>query len=140
MSNRFGPESTNPRQRRAYAHAVINQYKAGEATYAEAFEAAYAGSQAGAKGRDSHFGRAVGGVVISAFTQDFVNDTVIAGVLSPKSQDEIAAQREASGAPSYAPDVLIARPDANNIFDLKLNGAIQDPIAEGFMPYHNTNY
>lgn len=37
----FGPESTNPRERRAYAHAMIGKLASGEVTYGEALEAAY---------------------------------------------------------------------------------------------------
>lgn len=50
----FGPESTNPRERRAYAHTMIGKLAAGEVNYGEALEAAYKASQT-VKGEASGF-------------------------------------------------------------------------------------
>ncbi len=40
----FGPESKNPRERRAYAHAVIGRLGNGEVNYGEALQTAYMAS------------------------------------------------------------------------------------------------
>jgi hypothetical protein len=40
----FGPESTNPREMRAYAHTMINHLAEGEVNYGEALQAAWRGS------------------------------------------------------------------------------------------------
>lgn len=55
----FGPESNNPRERRAYAHAKLSQLKQGEATYEEAFEAVKAASH-NRKGQASGFAESLG--------------------------------------------------------------------------------
>ncbi len=131
MNNNFGPESTNPRNRRAFAHAKISQYKSGEATYGEAFEAAHKASPT-RKGEVSGFGRALGGVMVDAYAQRYDNDTVVVSGLSPAKQDEVAA-KEAAGRPyGYSPDAYMVRPDAENTPVFK--GTILDPIAEGFTP------
>ncbi|MDB5161457.1 MAG: hypothetical protein JWO96_837 [Candidatus Saccharibacteria bacterium] len=54
----FGPESTNPRERRAYAHMKIAKLAIGKADYGEALQAAYLanGTQ---KGKGSHFDEAL---------------------------------------------------------------------------------
>lgn len=123
-NNNFGPESTNPRNRRAFAHAKVSQYKSGEATYGEAFEAAHKASTT-RKGEASGFGRALGGVMVDAYAQRYDNDTVVVSGLSPVKQDEVVA-KEAAGRPyGYSPD-------AENTPVLK--GTIHDPIAEGFIP------
>jgi len=131
MSNSFGPNSNNPRLRRAFAHAMISKHKKGDATYAEAFEAAYNASHT-SKGSKSGLGQAVGGVVIDAFSQNHVKDTVTVSGLSPAKQNEIAAKKATGKAFGYSPDVYMIRPDAQDT--PKLKGVIQDPIAEGFQP------
>lgn len=129
--NNFGPNSTNPREIRAYAHAKIKQFKDGDASYSEAFEAAHAAS-GGSKGERSHFGRLLGGVVVDAYVQNFDNDTVVVSGLSLPKQQEVA-DKEAGGRPySYSPDAYMVRPDAHNTPVLK--GVIEDPIVEGFAP------
>lgn len=50
----FGPESTNPRERRAYAHAIIGKLASGEVNYGEALQAAYKASRT-TKGEASGF-------------------------------------------------------------------------------------
>ncbi|MCL5113049.1 MAG: hypothetical protein M1554_01035 [Patescibacteria group bacterium] len=132
MSNNFSHESTNPRQRRAYAHSVISKYKEGRATYAEAFEAAYKGSQTGDKGRNSNFGRAIGGVLVDAYAQRYDNDTVVVSGLSPAKQEEVSTKHATGELHAYSPDAYMVRPGAQNTPNLK--GIIHDPIAEGFIP------
>lgn len=130
-NNNFGPNSTNPRQRRAFAHAKIKRFKDGEASYGEAFEAAHAASS-GSKGERSNFGRSLGSVVVDAYAQRFDNDTVVVSGLSLPKQQEVA-DKEAGGRPySYSPDAYMVRPDAHNTPELK--GIIEDPIVEGFAP------
>jgi hypothetical protein len=132
MNRNFNPESTNPRSRRAFAHAKISQYKLGNATYGEAFEAAIDASQT-SKGQASNFGRALGGVIVDAYTQNFDNNTVVVFGLSPARQAEVA-EKVAIGEPfSYRPDIKMLRPDANS--QPRLMEVIHDPIAEGFLPY-----
>jgi hypothetical protein len=127
MYRNFNSESSNPRDRRAFAHAKISQFKQGEATYGEAFEAAHKASHA-RKGEQSSFGRALGNVVVDAYAQDFDSDTVVVSGLSVPKQAEIAANE----ASSYSPDAYMVRPDAQNAPRLK--GVIHDPLAEGFAP------
>ena len=127
----FGPEATNPRTRRAYAHAVLARYKNGEASYNEAFEAAYKASQT-RKGEAANLGKTLGGVVTKAYCRNFENDTVVISGLSPRGRVELAA-KEAAGPPySFSPDAYLVRPDANNVPSAAM--IIQDPIAEGFRP------
>jgi len=134
MNNNFGPESTNPRDRRAFAHAMIKRFNDGEATYREAFEAAHAACN-GRKGERSEFGKPLGKVVVVACAQVYVDDTVTGVVsgLSQRKQEEVAIKK-AGGVPyGYSPDAYMVRPDANNTPDL--NGTtIVDPIAEGYSP------
>lgn len=55
----FGPESSNPRERRAYAHAKLSQLKQGETTYEEAFDAVKTASHK-RKGQASGFAESLG--------------------------------------------------------------------------------
>lgn len=50
----FGPESTNPRERRAYAHTMISKLAMGEVNYGEALQATYKASRT-VKGGTSGF-------------------------------------------------------------------------------------
>jgi hypothetical protein len=50
----FGPESTNPRERRAYAHTMISKLASGEVNYGIALQAAWLASQT-VKGEASGF-------------------------------------------------------------------------------------
>ena len=131
LSQGFGPDSTNPRLRRAFAHAKIAQYQHGEVTYEEAFDAAQSASQ-NRKGRESGFGRALGNVLVDAYAQRFDNDTVVVSGLSPAKQSEVAAKKAAGTLYSYRPDVYLVRPNANN--EPRLKGTIADPIREGYTP------
>lgn len=55
----FGPESTNPRERRAYAHAKLARLKKGEATYGEAADAVLNAIHT-TKGKASGFAESLG--------------------------------------------------------------------------------
>jgi hypothetical protein len=59
----FGPNSNNPRERRAYAHAKLVQLKHGEASYAETYAAIEAASQ-NRKGRTSGFKESLGNTAV----------------------------------------------------------------------------
>jgi len=131
MNNNFGPNSTSPRDRRAFAHAKISQFRQGKATYGEAFEAAHSASST-RKGKASGFGRALGNVMVAFYGQRHDNDTVVVSGLSVAKQEEIAAKKAAGRPYEYSPDACMARPDAQNTPQLK--GLIEDPIAEGFVP------
>jgi hypothetical protein len=50
----FGPESNNPRERRAYAHTMIGKLASGQVNYGEALQAAYRASRT-VKGQASGF-------------------------------------------------------------------------------------
>jgi hypothetical protein len=59
----FGPNSGNPRERRAFAHATIENFKAGKAPYDQAFEAVLAARE-GRKGKASSFPQALGNCAV----------------------------------------------------------------------------
>ena len=59
----FGPNSTNPRERRAYAHTMLAQLKQGEVRYGEALEAVDAASQT-RKGKESGLAQSLGNTAV----------------------------------------------------------------------------
>src|SRR3989344_3933377 len=127
----FGPDSSNPRLRRAFAHTKIVEYKLGTASYEEAFSAAYKASQ-NRKGAGSNFGTALGGVVVDAYALRFDNDTVVVSGLSPRTQMEVETEKASGNAFGYALDAFMSRPNVNNV--PKLGSVIKNPIKEGYSP------
>jgi len=59
----FGPKSTNPRERRSFAHAKLANIKQGESDYSSTFEAIKAASH-GRKGSESGFSSALSNVAV----------------------------------------------------------------------------
>ena len=59
----FGPNSNNPRERRAYAHAKLVQLRHGQASYTDTYAAIEAASQ-NRKGRTSGFKESLGNTAV----------------------------------------------------------------------------
>lgn len=59
----FGPESKNPRERRAYAHTKLLQLRQCQATYEDTFEAVWAATH-NRKGRASGFAESLGKIAV----------------------------------------------------------------------------
>lgn len=92
---KFGPDSTNPRFRRAFAHAQIAQLRAGEATFDDARTAVDAAKHT-RKGKDSHFEAALSSAAVRAegttiFVHSVTGDADMAVYFSDRRKRELAA-------------------------------------------------
>lgn len=116
--------SRDRRIARAETHGRIKAYKDGEATWNEAFAAAYDASE-NRKGSVSGFGRALGGIVVRRFVW-WSNSIAVYGV-SP-----VVAQEAGDQLHTAVADVRLMHYDIENPPDL--GNVIADPLAEGFMP------
>lgn len=119
--------------RRAFAHAKISEYKSGETTYGEAFEAALQASH-NRKGQESGFGPALGGVIINMLITNYANCTYEVSGRSPAQRDQIELKRAAGNLETgdFCDDAYMVRPWL--ACQPMLSDVVRDPIAEGFAP------
>jgi len=127
----FGPNSNNPRERRAYAHTMIKKYKDGEASIEAAFDAAASGANSGKKGIDSHFGRAVGNLIIDSYSLNYDRERIVVSALSPRLAEQVEQLKESGVIFSYSPDLYLTKPGLNKD-DLALGKALKNPLEAGF--------
>lgn len=90
----YGPNSNNPRERRAYADNKLAQLKQGKATYQETYEAVFAASKT-RKGRESGYIQRLGaaGVVLvdwsgTSFNKSGIVQNNFGGYVMPREDAE----------------------------------------------------
>jgi hypothetical protein len=103
----FGPNSNNPRELRAYAHASIASFKSGKTSYKQAFEAVQSGRLT-RKGEASGLPRALGNcaVLLIDFTSTRGSSFEFSGtLLPPHLAAEVASYERSSDDIIRMPEV-----------------------------------
>lgn len=102
----FGPGSKNPREKRAYAHLVISEYKRGERSFGDALNAAH--SAAGTtKGRASGFEGALGGIIVDGTNINVPGDNITVAGFTPHLFAAIEAARQTGHSFTFRHDVVL---------------------------------
>ena len=128
----FGPESTNPRERRAYAHAIIKKFHDGTATYADAYSASQSANQT-VKGERSGFDAAIGPIFIEGVCFDYANDRTVLSGISRGLKKTIDALDRGAHIYSVQMNAHLERPGTTKDEQVE-PGQVVDPLELGFSP------